>query len=190
MQPLILASASPRRREILTTLGVDHRVIPADVDESVAEGTPPEALVREVATRKALALSRAAPDQWVLGADTVVSWDRHVLGKPTDPADAARMLRLLSGKWHEVWTGVCLARGGEVVGLDAECTRVQFRELSEPELLEYVASGDPLDKAGAYGIQTRGARLVRGIEGCYHNVVGLPIFVTLRLLEKIGTDHG
>ena len=163
MQPLILASASPRRREILAMVGVAHRVVPADVDESVPPGTPPEALVREVAARKALELSRRQPDDWVLGADTVASLDHHVLGKPTDPAEAARMLRLLSGRWHEVWTGVCLAHGGQVVGLDAECTRVQFRELNEPEILEYVASGDPLDKAGAYGIQTRGARLVRGI---------------------------
>jgi septum formation protein len=171
---LILASASPRRAEILSNAGIPFiREIPTDVDETPAPGEPPRDYVMRLAQEKAAAIE-AQPGRIVLGADTTVVIDGEILGKPADPADAARMLRLLSGRAHEVITGICLRHcGGEIV--DAATTRVWFALLSDAEIADYVAGGEPMDKAGAYGIQGLASKFVTRIEGCYFNVMGLPL---------------
>lgn len=181
----LLASGSPRRREILAMLGYRFECRPAHADESLPRGISPEEAVRLLARRKASADASAGAHLPVLAADTVVALDGVLLGKPVDGADARRMLRLLSGRTHEVYTGVCLSAGGRVAEL-AQCTRVTFYPLSEELIDRYAASGEPLDKAGAYGIQGRGSVLVARIEGDYYNVVGLPAAETVRLLASAG----
>ena len=183
---LILASASPRRRELLTQAGFNFRVHPAHIPEDLLAGEDPIAYVTRLAREKARAvydqLAAAEPRIAVLGADTTVTLDNHILGKPEDAADAARMLRLLSGRTHRVITGVSLV---SAVGVEtaAEVTAVQFLTLSDAEIEAYVATGEPMDKAGAYAIQGRAARWIPRIEGCYFNVVGLPIALVATLLE-------
>ena len=183
---LILASASPRRRELLTQAGFNFRVHPAHIPEDLQAGEDPIAYVTRLAREKARAvydqLAAAEPRIAVLGADTTVTLDNHILGKPEDAADAARMLRLLSGSTHRVITGVSLV---SAVGVEtaAEVTAVQFLTLSDAEIEAYVATGEPMDKAGAYAIQGRAARWIPRIEGCYFNVVGLPIALVATLLE-------
>jgi septum formation protein len=186
---LILASASPRRRELLANAGWNFEVIPSAVDEAPLAGESPENYARRVARHKALDVaSKLPPGCIVLGADTVVVSDGEILGKPRDPADAVRMLRILSGVSHRVITGVCLARPpAEVLALTHETTRVTFRALDESEIADYVASGEPLDKAGAYGIQGLASKFVTRIEGCYFNVVGLPVAVVYGLLKDCTT---
>jgi septum formation protein len=194
---LILASASPRRRELLTQAGFSFQVHPAHIPEDPLEGEDPFTYVTRLAREKAQAVFQElteANDQAgegrldgqciaVLGADTTVTLDNHILGKPEDPADAARMLRLLSGRTHRVITGVALvtAEGAEVA---AEATAVRFLALSDEEIAAYVATGEPMDKAGAYAIQGRAARWIPRIEGCYFNVVGLPLALVTTLLES------
>ena len=203
---LVLASASPRRHELLGRFGVAFDVRPVDLDESPRAGEPADALVRRLAVSKATAGLEAAvePEVVVLAADTVVVVDGRILGKPTDPDDAARMLRSLSGRAHEVLTGVAVAhRGGgdagggspEVVlgaavgvAVDVVTTEVTFAPLSDADVAWYVGSGEPLDKAGAYGIQGRGGIFVTAIDGSYDNVVGLPLAVTRVLLSDAGID--
>jgi septum formation protein len=170
---LILASGSPRRREILERAAIPFVARPAEVDESVRPGEDACAYVKRLAREKAEAVD-AAPNDIVLGADTVVVVEREILGKPLDEADAARMLRMLSGREHIVMTGVCLLSAGEAVE-DIEKTVVRFVPLSDKEIEEYVASGEPLDKAGAYAIQGLASKFIDRVEGCYFNVVGLPI---------------
>ena len=183
---LILASASPRRRELLTQAGFNFRVHPAHIPEDLLAGEDPIAYVTRLAREKARAvydqLAAAEPRIAVLGADTTVTLDNHVLGKPEDASDAERMLRLLSGRTHRVITGVSLV---SAVGVEtaAEVTAVQFLTLSDAEIEAYVATGEPMDKAGAYAIQGRAARWIPRIEGCYFNVVGLPIALVATLLE-------
>jgi len=183
---LILASASPRRRELLTQAGFNFRVHPAHIPEDLLAGEDPIAYVTRLAREKAQAvydqLAAAEPRIAVLGADTTVTLDNHILGKPEDASDAARMLRLLSGRTHRVITGVSLV---SAVGVEtaAEVTAVQFLTLSDAEIEAYVATGEPMDKAGAYAIQGRAARWIPRIEGCYFNVVGLPIALVATLLE-------
>jgi len=183
---LILASASPRRRELLTQAGFNFRVHPAHIPEDLLAGEDPIAYVTRLAREKARAvydqLAAAEPRIAVLGADTTVTLDNHILGKPEDASDAARMLRLLSGSTHRVITGVSLV---SAVGVEtaAEVTAVQFLTLSDAEIEAYVATGEPMDKAGAYAIQGRAARWIPRIEGCYFNVVGLPIALVATLLE-------
>jgi septum formation protein len=171
---IVLASGSPRRGEILNNAGIPYvRQIPGYVDETPAAGEPPRDYVSRLAREKAEAIV-ASDDSIVLGADTTVVIDGEILGKPADAADAARMLRLLSGRAHEVITGICLrSERGQVV--DAATTRVWFAALSEAEIEAYVASGEPMDKAGAYGIQGLASKFVSRIDGCYFNVMGLPI---------------
>ena len=179
---LYLASASPRRRELLDLAGIPYTTAPANADERFADGTPPEEAVRLLARRKAEACFAQHPGAVVLGADTVVALGGASLGKPKTPAHAADMLRLLSGKTHEVFTGFCvLADGRCEVG--AERTEVTFYPLAEEEIQAYVATGEPMDKAGAYGIQGKGALLVQGICGDYYNVVGLPVARVARILR-------
>ena len=180
--PLVLASGSPRRAEILRAVGWPFEASPADVDESREEGEEAVAYVRRLAREKAEAVARTRLFGLVLGADTVVVLDGEVLGKPRDDREARRMLRALGGRWHEVLTGVALVRaesGRCVVG--HEQTRVRFGELSEGEIEEYVRTGEPADKAGAYAIQGRAALFIEGIEGDFWNVVGLPVRLVYRL---------
>jgi len=186
---LVLASASPRRRELLAQAGFEFEVHPANINEDLRPGEDPIAYVVRLAREKAeavfneLAANHAGGQSLlVLGADTTVTLDDHILAKPEDAADAARMLRLLSGRTHRVITGVALAtaHGTEVA---AEVTAVRFFSVSEEEIAAYIASGEPMDKAGAYAIQGRAARWIPRIEGCYFNVVGLPLALVAQLLQ-------
>jgi septum formation protein len=171
---LVLASASPRRADLLRSAGLDFSVLPGHVDESRFAGEPAAEYVARVATSKARAVASIHPGDMVLAADTAVVLDGDVLGKPEDAADAARMLRRLSGRAHVVLTGVTLlAPNGEVSFVDA--TRVWLAPLSEDDIAWYVASGEPMDKAGAYAVQGLASRFVVRIDGSYANVVGLPV---------------
>ena len=186
-RPFILASASPRRRELLAQAGFTFEVVPADVPEVQKPGEDPIHFVTRLAREKAEAVAAThtlTPDTLVLGADTIVVVDEEILGKPRDEADAARMLRQLSGKTHQVITGVCLAKGRERQRA-AEVTFVRFNTLSDPEIDAYVATGEPLDKAGAYAIQGRAGRWVPRIHGCYFNVVGLPLALVSSMIEAM-----
>jgi nucleoside triphosphate pyrophosphatase len=187
---LILASASPRRADLLRAAGIDADVRPADVDESLHPGESPDRYACRVAREKALAVSRQAPGRFVLGADTVVVVDDLILGKPSDYEDARRMLRLLSGRRHAVITGVALVGSAQTKnpGDDAraETTTVEFARLSDQEIDWYVASGEPMDKAGGYAIQGLGSRFVTRVEGSYSNVVGLPIALVYQMCTKAG----
>jgi nucleoside triphosphate pyrophosphatase len=182
---LVLASASPRRRALLEQVGLCFEVRPVeDAEDTAPANDAPAEHARKSAETKAVAASRADPGVLVLGADTVVALDGRVLGKPRDEAEAVTMLAALSGREHEVHTGVAMGYGGRVLLADVVTTRVRFRRLSPEEIADYVRSGEPMDKAGAYGIQGRGALLVAGIEGCYSNVVGLPLSRTWELLGE------
>jgi septum formation protein len=183
---LVLASASPRRRKLLAQAGYAFVVRPAHIPEDSLPDEDPIAYVVRLAREKAEAVFRELADATavVLGADTTVTLDGQILGKPVDDADAARMLRMLSGRTHRVITGVALAtESGTQVA--AELTAVRFLTLSDEEIRGYVATGEPLDKAGAYAIQGRAARWIPRIEGCYFNVVGLPLALVSTLLESI-----
>ena len=183
---LVLASASPRRRDILATLGLAFEAIAADVDETPRAQEPPAVLARRLAATKARAVAAREPGAFVLGADTVVVIDGEVLNKPADDADARAMVGRLGGRWHEVVTGVALARGEtQLEALDVR-TRVRFRALSPDTVARYVATGEGRDKAGAYAVQGIGAGLVERIDGSYANVVGLPACETLQLLSRHG----
>jgi septum formation protein len=189
MTPLILASSSPRRSEILTAVGWPFEAQPAHIDETRLEGEAPEELVRRLAREKAEVVARTRLFGLVLGADTTVVVDGHVLEKPRDEEDARRMLRLMSERPHEVLTGVALVSaesGRTAVGL--ERTRVRFAAMTDEEIAWHVETGNVLDKAGAYAIQGRAALFIEGIEGDYWNVVGLPV----RLLYELtrGFDIG
>lgn len=180
---LILASRSPRRQELLARAGIAHRVEPADVDESVLPGEGARDYVQRVARAKAEAVEGASGDI-ILGADTVVVIEGEILGKPADKGEARRMLERLAGREHSVITGICLRRGAERAEA-AEETRVRFLPMSESEIDEYVASGEPMDKAGAYAIQGLASKYVDRIEGCYFNVVGLPVGRVWSLLRAL-----
>lgn len=183
----ILASASPRRVEILRTLGLDFAVRASDVDERLIQGESPQQYVMRAATAKAEAVARDARSGIVIAADTEVVIDGLPLGKPEDVEDAARMLRAISGRWHAVMTGVAVVdveSGRSAV--DHEKTLVRFRDLTESEIDAYVATGEPSDKAGAYAIQGRGMLFVTEIAGNYQNVVGLPVPLLERLVRQIG----
>jgi septum formation protein len=187
--PLVLASGSPRRAEILRAVGWPFEASAPDVDESRREGERAEDYVRRLAREKAEAGASARLFGLVLGADTVVVVERELLGKPRDEADARRMLRALSGRWHEVLTGVALVRaesGRVLVGV--ERTRVRFAEMSDEEIDWHVATGEPLDKAGAYAVQGRAALFIEAIEGDYWNVVGLPVRLVYELVRKLDTE--
>ena len=181
---LVLASRSPRRQEILERAGFRFVVRPAEVDETVLPGETAPDHVRRLARAKA-GMITAAPDEIVLGADTVVVAGEQILGKPADEADAARMLRLLSGREHVVLTGICLRAGDRRIE-DFESTRVRFVSLAPAEIEAYVASGEPMDKAGAYAIQGLASKFIERIEGCYFNVVGLPVARVYRRMRDLG----
>lgn len=179
---LILASSSPRRADLLRAAGIPFQMFPVDVDETVLRLEPPGEHVRRLAREKADAAFALNPSAVVLGADTIVSVGGEIMGKPRDAGDAIRMLRLLSGREHEVLTGVALvAKRGIVV--EVARTRVWFNPLNETEIADYVATGEPLDKAGGYGIQGLGSKFIDRIQGSYSNVVGLPMALVYRLLK-------
>ena len=179
---IILASASPRRRELLALLGLPFKNHAPHVEERVDPSWTAAEAARNLAQQKALDVGASFPNACVIAADTIVEIDGILLGKPVDAADAARMLRLLSGREHRVVTGVCLWRG-EAMRVFSRETLVRFYPLSEEEIAAYVRSGEPMDKAGAYGIQGRGALLVESITGDYFNVVGLPVAMLARELR-------
>ncbi|MCR4615457.1 MAG: Maf family protein [Clostridiales bacterium] len=185
---IILASASPRRRELLSVAGVDFEVHTSDVEEQVPEGASPEETVKLLAGQKASAVAERFGDCCVIGADTVVVCDGKILGKPRDRAQAYDMLRMLSGKTHCVFTGVCIICRGKTVSF-AEKTEVTFYDLTDDEINAYIATGEPMDKAGAYGIQGRGCVLIKGILGDYFNVVGLPVAETVRAINKLTKNN-
>ena len=191
---LVLASASPRRQELLRNAGIPFTVQPADVDETPLADEAPRDCAERLARAKAITVSRLRPQDTVLGADTIVVVDEAILGKPRDAEDAMRMLRLLSGREHRVITGVCVvepvvssqgAVASEAVPRTAsETTLVTMDKLSEDEIRDYVATGEPMDKAGAYAIQGMASRWIPRIEGDYSNVVGLPVALVYRILRN------
>ena len=206
---LVLASASPRRQELLRNAGIAFTVQPANIDESPRDRELPVEFAQRLAQEKALAVSRNRPQDCVLGADTIVVVDQKILGKPRDTADAARMLRLLSARTHEVITGVCLVAKvssfqfplsseskseaadqklrteNRELRTASETTRVTMCEISDTDIREYIATGEPMDKAGAYAIQGLASRWIPRIEGDYSNVVGLPVALVYRMLQEL-----
>lgn len=184
---LVLASASPRRQELLRSAGIAFEVQPAHIAEDPLPGEPARDCVERLAREKALAVARLRPDlrpnDCVLGADTVVVVDDQILGKPSDAEDAARMLRMLSGREHQVITGVCLIVNGQPT-VNSETTLVSVIEITDEEIADYVATGEPMDKAGAYAIQGIASRWIPLIEGDYSNVVGLPVALVWSMLRK------
>ena len=185
--PVVLASQSPRRRELLALIGIRHEVRPADIDETYLTGEQPRAHAERLARGKAEAI--AAPNAVTIGSDTIVVVDGHVLGKPRDEADAARMLRQLSGRSHVVITAVAARWRGRLLSAVEE-VGVTFRALSDEYIRAYIATGEPMDKAGAYGIQGFGATIVERVDGDYFAVMGLPLNRLTRLLESLGLAYG
>lgn len=181
-QAIVLASASPRRQELLRNAGIEFTVQASDIPEIPQPGEAPRQFAERMAWEKASAIREQKRGEFILAADTVVAVDDEILGKPEDAKDAARMLRLLNGRNHEVITAVCLATH-EFADVRSETTRVQFDRMTETEITDYVATGEPMDKAGAYAIQGRASRWVSKIEGDYYNVVGLPVDLVWQMLR-------
>jgi septum formation protein len=195
---LVLASASPRRQELLRAAGIAITVQPTNIPEVPLDGETPKVFAERVAREKAWAIFKQKPNDFVLGADTVVVVAKEILGKPTSAADAARMLRLLSGRTHQVTTGVCLMGPRQAASLEgnaggkgealgdtrSETTLVTMNEFSDDEIQGYIATGEPMDKAGAYAIQGMASRWIPKVEGDYSNVVGLPIALVYRMLRE------
>lgn len=185
---IVLASASPRRRELLALIRIPHEVRPADIDESVRDGEVPAAYTERLAREKATAIAASEPGALIIAADTTVVIDGEVLGKPADRDDAARMLRILGGRTNTVYTAVAVARDDRIES-DLEVVTVTFRPLADDEIDSYIATGEPMDKAGAYGIQGYGATIVERIDGDYFAVMGLPLLRTVRLMGKLGVRY-
>lgn len=183
---IILASGSPRRRELLAGLGWNFEVIPPQVDEKKIDGEPPAELVKRLAEEKASSVASRFLGNWVLGADTVVALEGRILGKPNSEGEAAEMIAELSGRTHSVFTGVALIAPDGRKLINAEETRVTFRPLEKEDILAYIALGESMDKAGAYAIQERGRLLAERIDGCYFNVVGLPLFRVSQMFAEMG----
>ena len=184
---LILASQSPRRKELLDSIGFDFKCIPSEADENITGVTNPKELTMQLALTKAREVRKKLSGDVVLGADTVVELDGVILGKPLNGEDAAGMLKMLSGRTHTVTTGVAICTDGcdEVFSVSAE---VEFYDLTDAEIEDYVSTGEPMDKAGAYGIQGLGMTLVREVRGDFYTVVGLPVAETVRRLKKYGVS--
>lgn len=187
LEKLILASRSPRRAEILTAVGWPFEASAADIDESVQAGEAAADYVQRLALTKAETIARRLGEGLVVGADTTVMVNGQMLGQPENDEDARRMLRLLSGKWHEVLTGVALVRAGSISGsaVNHETTRVRFAEMADAEIEWYVSTGEPKGKAGAYGIQGHAALFVEEIAGDYFNIVGLPVRLVYELWQRL-----
>lgn len=181
----ILASASPRRKELLTAVGFEYEICPADIDETIPSDTPIELVAEFLSRKKALSVLEKNPAAVVLGSDTIVVLDGNILGKPHDTAEASDMLHRLSGKAHRVYTGVCVCSSEKTLTLTS-FTDVYFRKLSDKLIDAYIATGEPMDKAGAYGAQGLGSTLIKKIDGDFFTVMGLPIADTTRLLSQFG----
>ncbi len=187
MQRIILASQSPRRKMLLKQLGLEFDSVPAHINEDTSLYKNPTEAVRDIARKKAAYVAARFPAELIIAADTVVVCANQVLGKPEGLRDAYDTLRLLSGQAHDVITGVCLfSPTGEIYCVEHEVTRVLFRIISEEEIIAYIKTGEPMDKAGAYGVQGLGSVFVERIEGCYFNVVGLPLSRLYRMLKEQG----
>ncbi len=185
--PFILASASPRRVELLKLLGLDFSVLPSGVDESFLQGESPMAHVLRLSGEKAGAIAAANPDCWVLGADTIVVINQEVLGKPKSPEEAGNMLRKLSGQEHTVYTGFTIRRiDGGIAVKDVIASAVVFRKIPKDEIAWYIHSKEPYDKAGGYAVQGMGAFFIREIRGSYTNVMGLPLCEVVDVLKEVG----
>jgi septum formation protein len=185
---VVLASASPRRRDLLTLVGIAHTVQPADTDESLRASELPEAYAERLSRAKAETIASLSPDSLVIGADTIVVIDDAVLGKPRDVGDAERMLAILSGRSHTVMTAVAVSFNGTTVSA-VEMVDVTFRAIDADEIRSYVATGEPMDKAGAYGIQGYGATIVRRIDGDYFAVMGLSLIRLVALMAEVGVSY-
>jgi len=185
---VVLASASPRRRQLLDLIGIAHEVRPANIDETIRPRETPWRHAERLAREKASAVAKRDPDLITIAADTIVVVNRKVLGKPRDAGDAARMLALLSGREHVVTTAVAVSRGKKLRSAVEE-VQVRFRRLRDDEIEAYIATGEPMDKAGAYGIQGYGATIVERIEGDYFAVMGLPIVRLIGLLRDVGVRY-
>jgi nucleoside triphosphate pyrophosphatase len=185
---LVLASSSPRRRELLGLIGVSHTIVPADIDETLLPGESPHPHAERLAREKAMAVATREPNAVVIAADTIVVVDGEILGKPRDERDAAAMLRRLAGRSHVVLTAVAVARAGAVVS-DVESVVVTFRDLSDADIARYIATREPMDKAGAYGIQGFGATIVTRVEGDYFAVMGLALGLMVRLMARVGVEY-
>lgn len=185
---VVLASASPRRRDLLNLIGIAHEVRPANIDETMRPREAPRRYAERLAREKASAIATRDPDLITIGADTVVVINRKVLGKPADAGDAARMLRMLSGREHTVITAVAVSRGRKLRS-GIEEVRVKLRRLRDDEIEAYIAMGEPMDKAGAYGIQGYGATIVERIEGDYFAVMGLPLVRLVGLMRDVGVRY-
>lgn len=186
---VILASQSPRRRELLALVGIDHEVLPADIDEDVRPGEQAVPYTERLAREKAAVIAAKHPDAYVIAADTTVVVDGDILGKPGDAAEARAMLRRLSGRNHVVCTGIAVARGARIESA-VEQVGVTFRALSDAEIAAYVETGEPMDKAGAYGIQGWGATIVERVDGDYFSVMGLGLRRVVALFERHGVRYG
>lgn len=186
MAKFILASASPRRREILQIINLDFDIIKSDVDESVADASlAPELYVQELALLKGADVAKKLKNEIVISADTIVYHEGKILGKPKDKEDAFNMLKSLSGKEHTVYTGVCIMRASDAFTVCKTCaTKVKFAELDDKKIKSYIATGEPMDKAGAYAVQGLAASFIEQIDGDYFNVVGLPLYMTAEILEN------
>lgn len=185
---IVLASSSPRRRELLTLIGIPHAVSPADIDETPFAGEAPRPHAERLARGKARVVAEREPNAIIVAADTIVVVDGDILGKPRDEAEAAVMLRRLSARQHLVLTAVAVARDGVVVS-DVEAVDVTFRALSEADITRYIATREPMDKAGAYGIQGFGATIVTRIGGDYFAVMGLALGLMARLMARVGVEY-
>ncbi len=181
---IILASGSPRRRMLLESLGVDFQAVSPDVDETFDESMPPSAAAQHIAHKKAAEVVLEYPGCAIIAADTIVVLESTILGKPANEAQAFDMLCALSGRWHEVITGVCIAHNGQSYAL-AESTKVRFRDLSESFINWYISTKEPMDKAGAYGIQGYGSLIVDRIEGDFYNVMGFPVSRIMGELDRL-----
>ena len=185
---VVLASQSPRRRELLTLIGIPHTVQPADIDEAVHDNEQPAQHAERLARTKAAVIAARDRDALVIGSDTIVVIDGQILGKPADEADATRMLRLLSGRTHQVVTAVAVAFGGQLVS-GVEHVAVTFRALTDKNIGDYIATREPMDKAGSYGVQGFGATIVQRIDGDFFAVMGLPLGRMIRLCEDVGASY-
>ena len=185
---IILASQSPRRKELLERMGFSgFEIIPAKAEEVFQPARTPIDVVETLSRRKCIEIAASHPDALVIAADTVVSIDGHILGKPRSEEQARRMLDVLSGREHKVYTGVSVTRCGKI-NTEYEATSVRFRRLTDVDIIRYIATGEPMDTAGAYGIQGYGCMLVEGISGDYYNVMGLPVCRLVRMLARFGVD--
>lgn len=181
--PVVLASASPRRAQIFSLLGIKASVFPADIAEPITDEAPELQAIRHAENKAACVAESVGRDTLIVAADTVVAIDEHILGKPRDETEAHRFLNLLSNRQHKVYTGICLLYLGQKKTA-CEQTEVLFAKLSEPEIKAYLATGEPMDKAGAYGIQGYGAQFITRLEGCYFNVMGFPVHLFYKLLQS------